>query len=305
VAEPRVSVVVIFCDQERYLADAIDSVLAQDFADFELLLADDGSSDGSTDIAQGYVARHPGKVIYLEHRGHANRGSSATRNLGLLHARGELVCWLDGDDRLRPGTLTEQVALLDAHPAAGMVCGGHMRWRSWQGGADQVLLAGPREGLSLPPQTALEVYPLGWAAGPTQATARRPLALALGGFEEDFPGLYDDQTFYAKMFLAAPTVFSDRIWLDYRRHEASCTAQATWRDYVAVRGRFLEWLDAYLATHDVAGKEHIRRVVSRERARLRQPLIVRRLFWRLHRLRLWVLRLAGFEERYRRDRSST
>jgi glycosyltransferase involved in cell wall biosynthesis len=89
VTEPRVSVIAIFFNEERFLAEAVESVLAQDFADRELLLVDDGSSDAITRIAQDYALRHPGKVRYLEHAGHANRGMSATRNLGLSQARGE------------------------------------------------------------------------------------------------------------------------------------------------------------------------------------------------------------------------
>src|SRR5690349_17341742 len=86
---PRVSVICIFFEAQRYFAEAIDSVLAQDFDDFELLLVDDGSSDASSEIAKGYARLQPERVRFLEHPNHANRGMSATRNLGLRHARGE------------------------------------------------------------------------------------------------------------------------------------------------------------------------------------------------------------------------
>jgi glycosyltransferase involved in cell wall biosynthesis len=131
VTEPRVSVIAIFFNEERFLAEAVESVLAQDFADHELLLVDDGSSDASTRIAQGYAAKRPGQVHYLEHPGHANRGMSATRNLGLAHAKGEYVAFIDADDRWRAGKLREQVALLDAHPEVGLLCGQVNYWRSW------------------------------------------------------------------------------------------------------------------------------------------------------------------------------
>src|SRR4051812_27035882 len=110
-----VSVITIFLDGERFLAEAVDSLLAQTYADWELLLVDDGSSDGSTAIARAYAAGRPERIRYLEHEGHANLGMSASRNLGLQHARGEYVAFLDADDVYRPEKLERQVALLQAH----------------------------------------------------------------------------------------------------------------------------------------------------------------------------------------------
>src|SRR3712207_221993 len=79
---PRVSVVVIFLDAARFLGEAVASVLGQTYGAWELLLVDDGSTDGSSALARGYAAAQPGRVRYLEHPGHANRGMSAARNLG-------------------------------------------------------------------------------------------------------------------------------------------------------------------------------------------------------------------------------
>ena len=88
---PRVSVIVVFFDDERFLAQAIESVAAQEFTDWEMLLVDDGSTDGSTAIAKSWVELQPSKIRYLEHPDHQNRGISATRNLGLRESRGEFV----------------------------------------------------------------------------------------------------------------------------------------------------------------------------------------------------------------------
>ena len=84
---PLVSVVTIFLNGEPFIGEAIESVLAQTFRDFELLLVDDGSTDGSTALARARAEREPGRVLYLEHEGHANRGMSASRNLGIEHAQ--------------------------------------------------------------------------------------------------------------------------------------------------------------------------------------------------------------------------
>jgi glycosyltransferase involved in cell wall biosynthesis len=104
VTSPRVSVICIFYNAERFFAEAIESVLAQEGISFELLLVDDGSSDASTAMARDYAERFPEVVRYLQHDGHANLGMSATRNLGLARARGEYVALIDrfDDNETRP-----------------------------------------------------------------------------------------------------------------------------------------------------------------------------------------------------------
>jgi glycosyltransferase involved in cell wall biosynthesis len=81
----------IFLDAERFLAEAVESVLAQRGVTWELLLVDDGSTDAGTQRARSYVEADQGRVRYLEHPGHRNRGMSASRNLGIAAAEGELV----------------------------------------------------------------------------------------------------------------------------------------------------------------------------------------------------------------------
>ena len=84
---PEISCLTIFLNPGRFFETALESVLAQSFSDWELLLVDDGSTDGSTEIAKEYAARYPERIRYLEHPEHANRGMSASRNLGIRHTR--------------------------------------------------------------------------------------------------------------------------------------------------------------------------------------------------------------------------
>ena len=260
--EPRVSVICIFLNEEKFLAEAIESVLAQEFEDWELLLVDDGSTDGSTRIALDYAARHRGRIVYLEHPGHVNRGMSASRNLGLAGARGEFVAVLDGDDCWLPGKLAGQVALFDADPEIGMVSGGHVEWRSWAGGKDESWLSGPvTEGKTYPPQATLGVYPLGRAGDPTAPMIRRSVAEEVGGWEEAFPGLYEDQAFLAKVYLATPVYWSRQIWLKYRRHTGGTMAWIAWVDYAATRTRFLDWFEGYVAGRDLPGRPAVERAI--------------------------------------------
>jgi glycosyltransferase involved in cell wall biosynthesis len=118
-----VSVVAIFLNAKRFIEEAIESVFAQTDNRWELLLVDDGSTDGSAAIARRYAERHPEQVCYLEHLGHVNRGMSASRNLGVSNARGKYIAFLDADDVWLPHKLEQQIPILDSQPEAAMVYG--------------------------------------------------------------------------------------------------------------------------------------------------------------------------------------
>ena len=157
----------IFLDGEAFIAEAIESVIAQTFDDWELLLVDDGSGSAATTIAKNYANRYPAKIRYFDHPGHINRGMSATRNLGIRHARAEYIAFIDVDDCFLPSKLSDQIAFLDAHPEVGLVCGAAVYWNSWLTGNDVVHQIGHRQNAVLhPPEALLSVYPLGAAEAP-------------------------------------------------------------------------------------------------------------------------------------------
>lgn len=277
-ANPRVSIVCIFYDAERFLAEALDSVLAQDFADWELLLVDDGSSDSSTGIALEYAAKPGKRIRYLDHPGHANRGMSASRNLGLAQGHGEFVAFIDADDVWRPSKLTDQVALLEGMPEVGMVCGAVNYWRSWSGGTDRLVPTGVPDTVSHAPQTALALYPLGQAHAPcpSDIMARRALVEAVGGFEEQFEGFYEDQAFFAKVYLATSVLFSREVWLDYRQHPDSSVSRTLRQGgYRQTRRRFLDWLAEYVSERGLSGEERIKEAIARAHEGVDRPLWAR------------------------------
>lgn len=108
-APPRVTVVIPAYNAARFVAQAIESVLAQTFTDFELLIVDDGSTDETSAVPARYL--YDPRVRYLRHE--QNRGLAAARNTGIRHARGEFVAFLDADDFWLPEKLAVQVAALD------------------------------------------------------------------------------------------------------------------------------------------------------------------------------------------------
>jgi len=111
----RVSVVMSAYNAERYVRAAVGSILSQTFSDFELVVIDDGSRDGTGEILAGYGDPRIRVIRQV------NRGLIASLNLGIELARGEFIARMDADDVAYPRRLERQVAFLDANPDVGMV----------------------------------------------------------------------------------------------------------------------------------------------------------------------------------------
>ncbi|MDX1540213.1 MAG: glycosyltransferase family A protein [Geminicoccaceae bacterium] len=119
-AAPRISVVVAVHDLEEYIAQTIESVLAQTMAAFELIVVVDSSSDGTAASAKGYLGDRRVRIIEA-----AAGGAGAARNIGLDAAGAPLILFLDGDDLLAPDALDAFVAGFEAAPEAVAVVAGH------------------------------------------------------------------------------------------------------------------------------------------------------------------------------------
>ncbi len=114
---PRVTVLMPVYKGERYLREAMESILGQTFTDFEFLIINDGSTDNSVDIILSYSDSR----IRLVHND-GNLGLTASLNKGLGLAQGEFIARMDADDISRPERLARQVSFMDANPLVG-VCG--------------------------------------------------------------------------------------------------------------------------------------------------------------------------------------
>jgi glycosyltransferase involved in cell wall biosynthesis/peptidoglycan/xylan/chitin deacetylase (PgdA/CDA1 family) len=256
---PLVSVVVIFYEAERFLEEAVESVLAQTYAPIELILVDDGSTDAGTGVARSYAAGDE-RIRYVTHPGRENRGMSASRNLGLDHARGEFIAFLDADDVWLPEKLERQVELLASMPEVGLVYGPTEWWYSWTGDPadverDVVLdIRVPLDSVQEPPVLLQGMVELTSSSPATcSALVRRTVFDRVGRFEEDFRGLYEDQVFLAKVLLHE-RAYALSLCLDrYRQHDASAVAAALSAGELHAyqpnepRRVFLQWLAAYVA----------------------------------------------------------
>lgn len=111
-SDPLVSVIVPVFNRERFVAEALESVFAQDYRPLEVIVVDDGSSDGSAEVARSFEQVD---VIELEE----NLGPAVARNVGLERSTGRFLAFLDADDLMAPGRLSTQLGHLRAHPRVG------------------------------------------------------------------------------------------------------------------------------------------------------------------------------------------
>ena len=111
-----VSVVMPTYNRRNYIRESLDSILAQDFSDFEVIVVDDGSTDGTEKEVRLYQDR----IRYIRQE---NRGAGAARNVGIRKARGQYIAFMDSDDLSRPHHLKCLSSFLDRNPECAMVVG--------------------------------------------------------------------------------------------------------------------------------------------------------------------------------------
>jgi glycosyltransferase involved in cell wall biosynthesis len=255
---PRVSVIISFLNAERFIREAIESVFAQTFQKWEILLIDDGSTDGSVGISREYAAMFPNKLRYFEHDGHKNRGLPASRNVGVQHAKGEFIAVLDSDDVWLPRKLEEQVNILDSRPEVALVCGSTRYWFSWTETSEGVPKDYVRpfgiepDRVYFPPSLIRARLAERIASPcPSDLLFRRETLLNIGGFEESFTGYagaFEDQAVLAKVYLHAPVFVAKECWDKYRVHADSYCARVHKEGFDdSARFFYLRWLEEYVS----------------------------------------------------------
>jgi glycosyltransferase involved in cell wall biosynthesis len=177
---PQVSVVIPAYNAAWCVGRAIDSVLAQTFRDFELIVVDDGSTDGTAAVLAAYGDK-------LRVVAQANGGMSNARNAGIRAASGRYLAFLDADDRWLPDKLARQVALLDARPELAF-CAAVTELEDPEGRN-----VGEWRGSSVALAGISEVFAnhAAVAGGASAVLARRHLVAKLGGFDENLAGAED------------------------------------------------------------------------------------------------------------------
>ncbi len=114
---PHISIIIPVYNGAQYIAEALESVFQQDYASYEVIVVDDGSTDNTREVLEPYL----NKIHYVYQE---NAGPAAARNEGIRLAVGEFIGFLDADDFFLPGALTEQIAVFERHPSTGAVVSG-------------------------------------------------------------------------------------------------------------------------------------------------------------------------------------
>lgn len=216
---PRVSVIMPVFNGERFLTEAAESVLASDFADFELLLLiDGGTTDGSAAVAARLAAKDR-RVRVIEH---PHAAPSIARNIGLDAARGEFVANLDSDDAMLPERLGRQVAYLDGHPECVAV------------GSRALIVDANNQ----PVRVSVRAYTHeeidgahldgrgGTIMNPT-ATFRRSAATKIGGYSADLLTTGEDHDFWLRLAEVGRLVNLPEVLTRYRIHDRNASIGGT------------------------------------------------------------------------------
>jgi glycosyltransferase involved in cell wall biosynthesis len=209
---PAVSVIVPVRDAEGYVAQALRSALAQPAADLEVLVADDGSTDGTLGAVR---ALGDDRVRVLTPAAGGARGPGAARNRAIAAASGDVLAFLDADDLWAPDKLAVQLAELERRPDLGAL-GGLLRYISADGAPLGVNAQDAAVDRARVAAGALMPFML------TSTVVPAPAAAEVGPFDEELPGS-EDLDWLARLARLAPIDRLDRVVGSYRVHGGSTT----------------------------------------------------------------------------------
>jgi glycosyltransferase involved in cell wall biosynthesis len=210
-ARPLVSVIIPCYNHAHFVRHAIESVRAQTYPDVELILVNDGSTDDVESVAAGFP--------WVRCISQENRGLAAARNIGLARCRGDLVVFLDADERLLPEALEIGVRLLTADPSLGFVAG-HSRFITTEGTplpTEQPLRGGEDPYLALLRRNSIR--------NPALVMFRRRVLDQAGGFDSRVDACADYEM-YLRISRSHPVGFHTAVVAEYRKHGGNMSGNA-------------------------------------------------------------------------------
>ncbi len=219
-SSPLVSVVMPAYNAKDCIGAAIESVLNQDYPNLELIIVDDGSTDGTVEEALRYRTR----VRVLRQ---TNSGPAAARNRGVSSAEGELIAFIDADDIWKSDKTSTQVAYLAAHPEVGVVFGRLIRWFANDDGSFGPIpeATAEEQRAGIVPEESGWIYPemlLDSVIWIVSAMVRRSLWDVLGGLDPTLR-IGEDYDFFIRASRQTKMDELDRVVAYYRIHKQSTT----------------------------------------------------------------------------------
>ena len=208
IPEPTVGVIIPTYNCDRYIIQAVESVLAQQDCQYEIIVIDDGSTDATEQVLEPYKDR----IRYIKQE---NQGVAAARNHGIASARASLISFLDADDYFLPGKLAHQAEILLRRSDLGIV---HSGWQRVDSEGNKLLDVRPWEQV---PELDLENW-LRWKPVlPSAMMFRREWLQYVGGFDARFPPAEDTNLVLKLALKGCKTAWLRQITVCYRQHESS------------------------------------------------------------------------------------
>ena len=251
---PLFSVIVPVYNGAAYLEEAIQSVLDQTFNDWELIIVDDGSKDNSYALARLYEQKD-NRIKVLQHEASANRGVSASRNLGIRHARADWVALLDADDIWFHNKLEINAHVIEANKGIALVYSNAViKTSDFSGTVKTDIYKNGQPGLTIEPfLKTLKGFP----AATTSMVINKNVFQKVGGFNEQL--IYaEDSLFYHEALFYGDLYYIDEPLLYIRYHDESCKSKI--KASFIVRSR----LTVYLQLLDTAAANTYRKQISRQ-----------------------------------------
>ncbi|MDC0840477.1 glycosyltransferase [Limnospira maxima] len=231
---PRVSVIIPVYNGDRFLGEAIESVLSQTYQDYEIIVVDDGSTDGTSEV----VASLGDKIRYFHQE---NQGSAVARNLGIHQAKGELIAFLDADDFwLLPEKLAQQVSLFDQQPNLAIVQTG---WRIVDELRNQIIDVEPWHKV---PELTLESWLRYKPIKTSSLLVTKNSLEKAGGFDRELRQSHDVDLVLRLALMGCEATWWPRVAVGYRRYGGNTTRNAKTQADCVVRV-----LDKFFAHQDL------------------------------------------------------
>lgn len=250
---PEVSILTPLYNGIKTLNETYESILSQDFDNWEWILYDDGSSDGTQELASTIAAKHKDKIFYFEHEGNKNYGTSATRNKAAEKSKSEIISFIDQDDVWYSNRLSRQLEILKNYKDCAMIWGPSLYWYQNREFKQPVGYKGKglKSGMTDPPGYVKIFLSNFWGTPlPSATLVRKKFFIDINGYEETIRGS-EDIVLWLKIAEKYRIYYDDEILVKYRKHSDSTLRTA------AKSGEMNEWnLGFYLWVIDFLKKSN-------------------------------------------------
>jgi len=255
-----VSIIIPCYNSGKYLSECIDSILFQDYTDFEIIIVNDCSSDNTSQIATNY-AKVDIRIKVTSTSDVQSMGASNARNKGFEISKGEYVVFLDSDDIWLPTSLKRLVNLIEEHNEVGWLIGNCIYFKDFRYNLDSYQYSkydfeeGVYEKFELLPK-----FIRNFNQTPSQGAAiiKRDVIIKIKGWENEFKMTFTDQAFYSKILCETKTFVTYDYFLLYRNHEESSSMKSFRNgEFKKNEKIYFQWLIRNIQSYEFREKDEV------------------------------------------------